>query len=32
MNRLAAEDEPLGGTSTVTLFLVILGLFGIPTM
>jgi len=28
MNRLAAKDEPPGGTNTVMLFLAILNLFG----
>jgi len=32
MNRLAAEDEPPGGTNPVSLFLVIFWCFGIPVV
>jgi len=32
MNRLAAEDEPPGGTNTVTLSLAVLKNFGVPVI
>jgi len=32
MNRLATEDEPPGGTNTVTLSLADLNNFGVPVM
>jgi len=32
MNRLATEYDPLGDTNTVTQFLVVLDIFGVPVM